>query len=56
MKIFILILLIISLFFDWKKFRKNVKDANGEEEIRQEFVPFLLSIILFVIFLISLVF
>lgn len=50
------ILLIITLFFDWKKYRKNVENAKGEEEIRQVFVPFLLSIILFVLFLITLIF
>lgn len=51
-----LVLLIISLFFDWRKYRKNVEKAKGEEEIRQKFVPFLLSIILFLIFLVTLIF
>lgn len=51
-----LILLIITLFFDWKKYRKNVENAKGEEEIRQIFVPFLMSIILFVLFPLTLIF
>jgi hypothetical protein len=51
-----LVLLLISLFFDWRKYRKNGENAKGEEEIRQIFVPFLLSIILFFIFLVTLIF
>ncbi|WP_088103054.1 zf-HC2 domain-containing protein [Halalkalibacter urbisdiaboli] len=47
---------VISLFFDWRKYRKNVEKAKGEEEIRQKFVPFLMSIILFLIFLVTLIY
>lgn len=52
----ILTLFTISMVFDWRKYRKNVEQAKGEDEIRQIFVSFLLSIILFIIFLISLIF
>lgn len=47
MEKFILILIIISTIGSVIDFRKEMKKANKEEEIRRAFVRFLLSIILF---------
>jgi len=43
--------IIISMvtFISWIDYRKKVKKAESEEEIRKAFVPFLLVIVLFVI-------
>ncbi|WP_313894453.1 hypothetical protein [Psychrobacillus sp.] len=43
------IIISIVLIISWIEFRKKLKKAEGEEEIRRAFVPFLLVVVLFVI-------
>jgi len=45
----IFLLFVISFFSSWKNFRKKIKEAEGEEEMRNAVVPFLLVIFLFMI-------
>ncbi|WP_249872778.1 hypothetical protein [Oceanobacillus saliphilus] len=47
---------LISVFFAWKDCRKKVKKAEGEEEIRNVFVPFLLTIFLFILAIVVFIF
>ncbi|MGY3188016.1 heme/copper-type cytochrome/quinol oxidase subunit 2 [Lysinibacillus sp. TE18511] len=53
MKIFIFILITITTLFSWFKFRKEIKIAESNEEIRQAFVRFMLMLFLFLIFIVS---
>ena len=48
-RILIFLMIVISVFSAWKGFRRKLEKAEGEEEIRHAFVPFLLMIILFLI-------
>ena len=43
------IIISFIMFISWIDYRKKVKKAESEEEIRKAFVPFLLVIVLFVI-------
>ncbi|RCW76787.1 hypothetical protein DFR57_10262 [Saliterribacillus persicus] len=52
----VLILFIISLFFDWRKYKKDMKKAISENEIRPIFVRFLLTVILFLLLLVVIIF
>lgn len=52
-QIILLLMLIIGTFSVWKDFKKKAEDAEGLEEIRNAFVPFLLMIFLAVIGLLS---
>jgi hypothetical protein len=36
---------LVSTFLGWKDYRKDIKKAKQEDEIRQTFVRFLLSIV-----------
>jgi hypothetical protein len=42
-------MILISTFSVWKDYRKKVEKAEGEKEIRNAFVPFLLMIFLFIL-------
>ena len=48
-RILIFLMIVISVFSAWKGYRRKLDKAEGEEEIRHAFVPFLLMIILFLI-------
>ena len=50
------ILYVISLFIDWRKYRKDIEKASDVNEIRPIFVRFLLSSIVFILFLIIVIF
>jgi hypothetical protein len=41
------IIISVVTFISWIDYRKKVKKAESEEEIRKAFVPFLLVILLF---------
>jgi len=43
------IIISIVLISSWIDYRKKVKKAENEEEIRKAFVPFLLVVVLFVV-------
>ena len=43
------ILILIATILSWIDYRKKFKKAEGEEEIRRAFVPFLLMMIIFVL-------
>ena len=53
MKIFIFILITITTLFSWFKYRKEIKIAESNEEIRHAFVRFMLMLFLFLIFIVS---
>ncbi|MGA3676065.1 hypothetical protein ACPCXF_13375 [Lysinibacillus agricola] len=53
MKIFIFILITITTLSSWFKFRKEIKIAESNEEIRHAFVRFMLMLFLFLIFIVS---
>lgn len=53
MKIFIFILLTITTLCSWFKYRKEIKIAESNEEIRHAFVRFMLMLFLFLIFIVS---
>ena len=53
MKIFIFILITITTLFSWFKYRKEIKIAESNEEIRHAFVRFMLMLILFLILIAS---
>lgn len=53
MKIFIFILMTIATLFSWFKYRKEIKKAESNEEIRHALVRFMLMLILFLIFIAS---
>lgn len=43
------IIISIVLISSWIDYRKKVKKAENEEDIRRAFVPFLLVVVLFVV-------
>jgi len=43
------IIILIVLISSWIDYRNKVKKADNEEDIRKEFVPFLLVVVLFII-------
>ena len=43
------IIISIVLISSWIDYRKKVKKAENEEDIRKAFVPFLLVVVLFII-------
>ncbi len=55
MKIYIFILMTIALLFSWFKYRKEVKIAESNVEIRHALVRFIVMLILFIIFIASVV-
>jgi len=55
MKIYIFILMTIALLFSWFKYRKEVKIAESNAEIRHALVRFIVMLILFLIFIASVV-
>lgn len=53
MKIYIFILITIATIYSWFKYRKEMKIAESNEEIRHTFVRFMVMLILFLIFIAS---
>ncbi|WP_235727413.1 hypothetical protein [Lysinibacillus sphaericus] len=45
----------VAILFSWFKYRKEVKIAKNKEEIRNALVRFMLILILFLIFIASVV-
>jgi len=54
--IFLLILSGVYVIFEWIKFRGSVTNSDGEKEISDKMMPFLLWSLLFVLFLLMLFF
>ncbi|MBU8907523.1 hypothetical protein [Desertibacillus haloalkaliphilus] len=49
----LLFLILIGGYSGWKDYRRKLKKAEGEEEIRQAIVPLILLIIFIVLFIVS---
>lgn len=43
------VIVLIALVSSWIEYRKKVKKAENEEDMRKAFVPFLLVMVLFIV-------
>ncbi|MFC0524919.1 hypothetical protein ACFFGV_15175 [Pontibacillus salicampi] len=46
-------LILFSCYASWKDLRKRALEADGEEEIRRAITPFILLVMIFVLFVVS---